>query len=112
MALPSRSSVRYPAIMSHKARPAFAWPFLLVAALVCAVHAQTSTGTSLSGAGIVPTAFGEAVDRDVTAVRAGTESFKVLDNAVAAGYDRNVSQCVQDPSQGGMGFHHKNAALR
>jgi hypothetical protein len=66
----------------------------------------------LSGAGIVPTAFGEAVDRDVTAVRAATESFKVLDNAVAAGYDRNVSQCVQDPSQGGMGFHHKNAALR
>lgn len=56
--------------------------------------------------------FGAAVDRDVTAVRASTEPFRVLDLAVAAGYERDVSQCVQNPAQGGMGFHHKNAALR
>jgi hypothetical protein len=48
----------------------------------------------------------------VTAVRAATEAFKMLDNAVAAGYEREVPQCVQDLPQGGMGFHHKNFALR
>jgi hypothetical protein len=65
-----------------------------------------------SGSEILPTKFGKAVDRDVTAVRAATESFKLLDNAVAAGYDAHVMQCVQNPPEGGMGFHHAKAALR
>jgi hypothetical protein len=97
--------------MNYETRTAFGWPFLLVAAFVCSVHAQRATGDSMSVHGILPTTFGKAVDRDVSAVRAATEAFKVLDHAIAAGYERQVSQCVQDP-QGGMGFHHKNLALR
>lgn len=101
--------------MNHRTLTAFEWPFRIVAALaclVCSAHAQRPTSDAISGPEILPTVFGKAVDRDVTAVRAATESFKVLDNAVAAGYERHVSHCVQDPRQGGMGFHHKNPALR
>jgi hypothetical protein len=90
---------------------AFGCLVLVVAAFVCSMHAQSSTGDSMSGSEILPTKFGKAVDRDVTAVRAATESFKVLDNAVAAGYERHVSQCVHNPPEGGMGFHHAKAAL-
>jgi hypothetical protein len=49
----------------------------------------------------------EALER----VRAATENFKVLDSAVAAGYNRDVPRCLADPEQGGMGFHHVNRAL-
>jgi hypothetical protein len=88
--------------MNHDTRVACGCLVLLVAACVTSMHAQD----------ILPTAFGERVDRDVTAVRAATEPFKVLDNAVAAGYERHVSQCVQHPPHGAMGFHHEKAALR
>jgi hypothetical protein len=99
-------------MINHEIRNAFGWTFFLVAALVCSMHAQRSTGNSMFGSEIVPTKFGEAIDRDVMAVRAATEPFKVLDNAVGAGYERQVAQCVENPPQGGMGFHHKNSALR
>lgn len=66
----------------------------------------------MSALDILPTKFGTAVDRDVKAVRAATESFKKLDNAVAAGYEHDVPHCVENPPEGGMGFHHKNLALR
>jgi hypothetical protein len=99
------------AIMNHGIGKAFGCLVLVVAAFVCSMHAQSSTGDTMSGSEILPTKFGKAVDRDVTAVRAATESFKVLDNAVAAGYERHVSQCVQNPPAGGMGFHHEKAAL-
>lgn len=62
------------------------------------------------GREIVPTGFGEEVDRDIARVRKATEKFKDLDRAVAAGYPREVSGCVQNPPQGGMGFHHQNPA--
>jgi hypothetical protein len=97
----SLSTHRDGAIMSHRIRNAFAWSLVLAAALVWSVNAQ-----------ILPTQFGEAVDRDVTAVRAATEAFRLLDNAVAAGYERHVSQCVENRPAGGMGFHHAKAALR
>src|SRR5262245_7881313 len=91
---------------------AFGWSPILVVVLVCSLQAQRSTSVTMSRSEILPTAFGEAVDRDVIAVRAATESFKVLDNAVAAGYEGQVSQCVENPTHGGMGFHHKNSSLR
>src|SRR5262245_2199373 len=90
----------------------FGWSSIFVVVLVCSMQAQGSTSVSMSRSELLPTGFGEAVDRDVMAVRAATESFKVLDNAVAAGYEGQVSQCFENPPQGGMGFHHKNSALR
>jgi hypothetical protein len=98
--------------MNHRIRQAFEWPVLLFVALVCSVHAQRPAGDSMSESDILPTKFGDAVDRDVSAVRAATEAFKVLDNAAAAGYERHVAQCVENPPEGAMGFHHLKAALR
>jgi hypothetical protein len=98
--------------MNHTTRHASGWPFVLVVALVCSVHAQRPTDDSMTDPGILPTTFGTAVDRDVLGVRAATAPFKVLDKAVAAGYALHVSQCVENPPQGAMGFHHNNAALR
>jgi hypothetical protein len=79
----------------------FGRSFILFAAFVCFLRAEGLAGDSTT-----------AVDRDVEAVRVATESFKVLDNAVAAGYERDVRHCIANPPQGGMGFHHKNPALR
>jgi hypothetical protein len=98
--------------MNHGKGKALGCLVLVVAVFVCSTRAQHSTGDSPSDSEILPTKFGQAVDRDVTAVRAATESFKVLANAVAAGYDAHVMQCVQNPPDGGMGFHHAKAALR
>jgi hypothetical protein len=76
----------------------------IVTLLVSSLHAQQLE--------ILPTKFGPSVDRDVTAVRAATASFKVLENAVAAGYESHVMNCVNNPPEGGMGYHHGKAALR
>ena len=77
---------------------------LIAVMFVTSMHAQQSS--------ILPTKFGPAVDSDVTTARAATESFKVLENAVAAGYEAHVMQCVQNPPEGAMGYHHQKAALR
>ena len=56
-------------------------------------------------------ALGEAADRDVARIRAATAAFKSLDEAVAAGYARDVAHCVDNPPAGAMGFHHVNNSL-
>jgi hypothetical protein len=60
---------------------------------------------------VLPTGLGEAVDRDIQRVRAATERFKTVDAALAAGYVA-TDRCVQHPTDGVMGLHYKNAALR
>jgi hypothetical protein len=64
-----------------------------------------------SADGLLPTGFGEEVDREVARVRAATAAFRELDAAVAAGYPRDVASCVDNPPVGGMGYHHQKAAL-
>lgn len=66
----------------------------------------------------VPSADGQgtapqdaAVKRDVERIRKATAPFKSLDSAVAAGYHRHVANCIANPPQGGMGYHHQNDAL-
>lgn len=61
--------------------------------------------------GVVPTGLGEAVDRDVERARAATEPFKTVAAALAAGYVA-TDHCVQHPTDGVMGLHYKNPALR
>ncbi len=61
--------------------------------------------------GILPSGFGEAVDRDIARLRAATAPFKSLDKAVAAGYEKNVTNCVEHQPHGAMGYHHNNKAL-
>ena len=44
-------------------------------------------------------------------LRAATLQFKNLDAAVAAGYARNVPDCLVHEHHGAMGYHHLNRAL-
>ena len=61
--------------------------------------------------GILPSGFGEAVDRDVKVVRAATEAFHSVDRAAAAGYTQETD-CVEKPPEGGMGYHFTKRELR
>jgi hypothetical protein len=61
--------------------------------------------------GILPSGFGDAVDRDVVRLRAATEKFKSLDKAVAAGYAEQGGKCIEHQPHGAMGYHHNNKAL-
>jgi hypothetical protein len=60
--------------------------------------------------GIIPSGFGDAVDRDVARARSATERFKSVEAAIAAGYPQ-TSDCVQHQPHGAMGFHHQNNQL-
>ena len=69
-------------------------------------------GKSVRGArAVVPTGLGEAIDRDITRLRAATERLKVSSVAIAAGYAAETN-CVQHQPHGAMGIHFNNMALR
>lgn len=51
------------------------------------------------------------VSEGLARLRAATEPFKNLDAAVAAGYARNVAECLVHEHHGAMGYHHLNRAL-
>jgi hypothetical protein len=46
----------------------------------------------------------------VRRLRTATQSFHTLDSAVAAGYARDVSDCIVHEHHGAMGYHHLNRA--
>jgi hypothetical protein len=48
---------------------------------------------------------------DLARLRAATRSFQNLDSAVAAGYVRDVPDCLVHEHHGAMGYHHANRAL-
>lgn len=70
-----------------------------------------SMSTDAAADGILPTEFGESVDKDVKKVRKATEKFRTLDKAVDAGYAAEVTQCIEHQPHGAMGFHHSKQAL-
>jgi len=82
----------------------------LVGNLANGAFAQMRTADPMAGPAILPSGFGDAVDRDVARVRAATERFKASNVAVEAGYPRHT-ECVANPPQGAMGFHFQNHAL-
>ena len=55
--------------------------------------------------------LGPAVDALIARARVATAPYHVLDSAVAAGYARHVTQCVENQPIGAMGYHHVNRAL-
>jgi hypothetical protein len=61
--------------------------------------------------GILPSGFGDAVDRDVKTVRDATAPFHSVDKAAAAGYTQETD-CVAKPPEGGMGYHFTKRELR
>jgi hypothetical protein len=86
------------------------WALLVSGALVTAAAAQSKPSEIKPVEGIIPSGFGESVDRDVARARAATVRFKLAENAIAAGYPA-ASNCVANPPQGGMGYHFQNESL-
>ena len=86
------------------------WSLLVAGGAAALSAAQMTSSGPAAVPGIIPSGFGESVDRDVARVRAATERFKASDAAVAAGYPRHT-ECVQNQPQGAMGFHFQNHAL-
>jgi hypothetical protein len=80
------------------------------AALVACGSGQTSHAQPASGEARAARDT-STVGRDLARLRAATAAFRRLDAAVAAGYARDVAQCVAHPQHGGMGFHHTNPGL-
>jgi len=74
-------------------------------------HAMGAGNTPTAATGHVAQASRTPLDRDLERIRNATAAFKSLDAAVAAGYQRNVPQCIAHPTLGGMGYHHTNDAL-
>ena len=60
--------------------------------------------------GIMPSGFGEAVDRDVAKIRAATDRFKATAAAEGAGYKR-VTECIEHQPAGAMGYHWQNNGI-
>jgi hypothetical protein len=91
------------------------WALIVIAGLACSASAQmrpaTESAAEAAAPGILPSGFGEAVDRDVVRLRAATAPFKSLDKAVAAGYEEKVARCIEHQPHGAMGYHHNNKAL-
>lgn len=85
--------------------------------LMCATVAACGGGTVRSGepaataAGLTDGNGSGGVESDIERIREATSAFRSLDAAVAAGYAANVQQCIDNPPQGAMGFHHVNRAL-
>jgi hypothetical protein len=90
-----------------------AWMFgvmVAVLAFVSGTAAQTSAKDVGEAPGILPSGFGEAVDRDIMTIRDATAKFKSTEAAEAAGYKR-VTDCVQHQPAGAMGYHFQNNDL-
>jgi hypothetical protein len=50
------------------------------------------------------------VAEGIVRLRAATRPFQVIDSAVAAGYARDVADCLVHEHHGAMGYHHANRA--
>ena len=86
------------------------WAVVMAGGLAASMAAQTAPAAPKPVPGIIPSGFGESVDRDVARARAATVRFKLAENAIAAGYPA-ASNCVANPPQGGMGYHFQNESL-
>jgi hypothetical protein len=85
---------------------------VVTAALVSlnAGAAQALAKDTREAPGILPSGWGEGVDRSIVAIREATARFKAIDAAEAAGYKR-VTDCVEHRPSGAMGYHLQNNSL-
>jgi hypothetical protein len=72
--------------------------------------AQAPSMEKAAAPGIIPSGFGDAIDRDVAKVRAATERFTSTTTAEGSGYKR-VTDCVEYQPAGAMGYHWQNNDL-
>jgi hypothetical protein len=83
---------------------------LVICAFMCTALAQAHATDKNDAAGILPSGFGDSVDRDVAKIRETTAKFQTSQAAEAAGY-KLATGCVQHQPAGAMGYHFNNAAL-
>jgi hypothetical protein len=83
---------------------------LIGTALVSGSIAQTPAKVTSEAPGILPSGYGEVVDRDLMTIREATTKFKKTEAAVAAGY-KQVTGCVEHQPAGAMGYHFQNNDL-
>jgi len=83
---------------------------VLVGGLSWSLGAQMAPKAIDKVPGIIPSGFGDDIDRDIAKVRKATERYKDADAATAAGWPRH-SECVANPPQGAMGYHFRNDGL-
>lgn len=81
-------------------RPTIAALLATVVALSACVRITVSRGDSRASS---PVADG------ITRLRAATRPYRSIDSAVAAGYPRNVPECLVHEHHGAMGYHHVNS---
>jgi len=67
--------------------------FLVTAVIFLGCSSSTSTDV-------------DNIDLLIDEIRAATQSFHNLENAIAAGWDTPLSPCVVHPDLGGMGYHY------
>jgi hypothetical protein len=85
---------------------------MVKAAAGCVLLLSSALGVAADKVpGILPSGFGDAVDREVKAVRDATAPFHSVDTAKAAGYTQET-ECVEKPPEGGMGYHFTKRELR
>ena len=85
---------------------------LLATAGVHAGHAQEALAPSAAVVpGILPSAFGATVDRDIAASRTATSRFRDAAEAVRAGYPA-ATACVEHQPHGVMGLHYMHPGLQ
>ena len=86
------------------------WMSGVIGAVLVTAAVQTSAKDMAEAPGILPSGFGEAVDRDIVKIRAATARYKKTEAAEAAGYKR-VTNCVEHQPAGAMGYHFQNNTL-
>src|SRR5688500_10228534 len=80
-------------------------PLLVIASFAMVVSLGCASG-QLSRA----ESAGSSGSAELAELRASTHRFQTLDSAVAAGYPREVAQCLVHEHHGAMGYHHVNRA--
>jgi hypothetical protein len=104
--------------MNRVIRYASLWAAMVIGGLSTSVGAQVAPPEAASASapapkpvkGIIPSGFGDSVDRDLARIRKATEKYKSPEAAQAAGYPLS-SGCVANPPAGAMGYHFENASL-
>ena len=87
--------------------------FALMAAVLTSINAAATPAVAKDTpetSGMLPSGYGEAVDRGVMTIRDVTAKFKTIEVAEAAGYKR-VTDCVEHQPAGAMGYHFQNNDL-
>jgi hypothetical protein len=79
--------------------------------LIAAASAAAFIACRRSGVAELTAGHDARVAADVSVLRNATQSFRVLDSAVAAGYVRDVPNCLVHEHHGAMGYHHTNSRL-